>query len=174
MTGFTNLVNGYVFGEETGEISRVQLPIYQFYGEDARFLGFEAALDWVVSGSFKVEGTASLVRGEIRGTEQPLPLIPPLQAGFTLAYEPADWFVRAESHVASAQERVGEFETTTGGYTRFDLSAGVSRTIGGRLNILTLGLENVTNKEYRNHLSRVKEIMPEAGRGVALTYRVVF
>ncbi|MBO23370.1 MAG: hypothetical protein CMM26_13505, partial [Rhodospirillaceae bacterium] len=60
------------------------------------------------------------------------------------------------------------------GYTRFDLSAGVSRTIGGRLNILTLGLENVTNQEYRNHLSRVKEIMPEAGRGVTLTYRVVF
>lgn len=174
LTGFTNLVNGYVFGEETGELSRVQLPIYQFYGEDARFLGFEAALDWVVSGPFKIEGTASSVRGEIRGTGEPLPLIPPLQARFTLAYEPADWFVRAESHAASAQERVGEFETATDGYTRFDLSAGVSRTIAGRLNILTLGLENVTNQEYRNHLSRVKEIMPEAGRGVTLTYRVVF
>ena len=131
-------------------------------------------MDWVLSGPLKLEGVASYVRGEIRATGEPLPLIPPLQAGATIAYEPADWFIRAESHFAAKQGRVGEFETTTDGYVRFDLWAGLSRTIGGRLNVLTVGLENVTDQEYRNHLSRVKEIMPEAGRGITLTYRVVF
>ena len=52
--------------------------------------------------------------------------------------------------------------------------AGVRRTIGGRLNALTVNLENATDRIYRNHLSRVKEIMPEAGRGLTITYRVVF
>ena len=41
------------------------------------------------------------------------------------------------------------------------------------LAVLT-GLTNLTDVEYRNHLSRVKEIMPEAGRGLSLSYRVVF
>jgi hypothetical protein len=37
-----------------------------------------------------------------------------------------------------------------------------------------VSVDNLTDEEYRNHLSRVKEIMPEAGRGVSVTYRVVF
>ena len=173
-TGFTNLIDGYVFGRDTGELSRTRLPIYQYFGEDARFAGFEGAMDWVLSGPVKLEGVVSYVRGEIRATSEPLPLVPPLQVGATLAYEPAEWFVRAESKLVAKQDRVGEFETMTDGYTRFDLRMGLNRTLGGRLNILTIGLENVTNEEYRNHLSRVKEIMPEAGRGITVTYRVVF
>ena len=70
--------------------------------------------------------------------------------------------------------RIGEFETATDGYERFDLVSGVSRTIAGRLNVLTISLENLTDEAYRNHLSRVKEFMPEAGRGVTVNYRVVF
>jgi iron complex outermembrane receptor protein len=163
-----------VFARDTGKLSRTLLPIYQFFGEDARFVGFEVAIDWVLSGPLKLEGVGSYVRGEIRATGEPLPLVPPLQAGATIAYEPADWFVRAESHFAAKQSRLGEFEIATDGYARFDLLGGLSRTIGGRLNVLTVGLENVTDEEYRNHLSRVKEIMPEAGRGITLTYRVVF
>ncbi len=174
LTGFTNRMSGYVFGRETGELSRTRLPIYQYFGEDARFIGFEAAVEWAAAGALKLEGTASSVRGEIRGTDEPLPLIPPFQGRIALAYEPSDWFVRFETRYAAEQDRVGEFETPTDGYTRFDLSAGVSRTIAGRLNVLTVGIDNVTDQEYRNHLSRVKEIMPEAGRGITLTYRVVF
>ena len=174
LTGFLNEISGFVFGRETGELSRTRLPIYQFFGEDARFVGFEGGLDWVVAGALKVESTLSYVRGTIRGTDEPLPLIPPLQIHGALAYEPSDWFARAEVKAVEEQDRVGEFETRTDGYTVFDLSGGVRMTVGGRLNTITATLNNVTNEEYRNHLSRVKEIMPEAGRGVTLTYRIVF
>ena len=56
----------------------------------------------------------------------------------------------------------------------FNASAGARLTLGGRLNVLTVSLDNVTNRKYHNHLSRVKEIMPEAGRDLSVTYRVVF
>ena len=72
------------------------------------------------------------------------------------------------------QERVGEFETPTDGYAVLNLSAGTRLTLGGRLNVLTVSLDNTTDTVYRNHLSRVKAIMPEAGRGLSVTYRVVF
>ena len=91
-----------------------------------------------------------------------------------LKYERPSWWVRGETEMAARQERTGEFETPTDGYTVFNASAGVRLTLAGRLNVLTVGLDNATNTEYQNHLSRVKEIMPEAGRGLSLTYRVVF
>jgi len=55
-----------------------------------------------------------------------------------------------------------------------NFSAGARITLGGRLNVLTASLNNAANTVYRNHLSRVKEISPEAGRGISLAYRIVF
>ncbi len=173
-TVFRNAISGYVFPLETGELSRVRLPIFQFYGEDAVLAGFESALEWAVVGDLTVEAVASYVRGRIAATDEPLPLIPPLQGRFAIGFAPRDWFVEAETRVAARQDRTGPFEDATDGYAVFDLSAGIRITVRGRLNVITVRGENLGNTEYRNHLSRVKEIMPEAGRSISVAYRVVF
>ena len=174
MTVFRNAISGYVFPLETGELSRVRLPVFQFHGEDAVLAGFESALEWAVVGDLTVEAVASYVRGRIEATGEPLPLIPPLQGQFAVGYAPRAWFVEAETRVAARQDRTGPFESATDGYAVFDLSAGIRITVRGRLNVITVRGENLGNTEYRNHLSRVKEIMPEAGRSVSVAYRVVF
>lgn len=174
VAGFYNDISGYVYGEETGEISPGGLPVYQFRGNDAVLKGFEGSVDWRAIGDLVVQGTASYVRGALAETDRPLPLIPPLQGRLALEYAPTSWFARAEAELAARQDRVGEFETETPGYAVFHLSAGLRFNLGGRLNVLTLGVENLTDEVYRNHLSRVKEIMPEAGRGLSVSYRVVF
>ena len=174
LTGFRNAISGYIYPAETGEMSPVQLPIYQFRGDDAVLTGFESRLDWTVAGDLTLHGTASYVRGWRESDETPLPLIPPLQGRVGVEFERPAWFARAETVLAARQDRVDEFETATPGYVVFDASAGVRLTVAGRLHTLTLSGENLTDRAYRNHLSRVKEIMPEAGRGLSLTYRVVF
>ncbi len=173
-TGFYNDIKDYVYGEDTGRLSRVLLPIYQFRGNDAVFSGFEAAVDADLGRGLALEVVASSVRGSLKNTGQPLPLVPPVNGHAALRYERPLWFIRAEAEAAARQDRIGEFETPTGGYTVFHLSAGARVTLGGRLNVLTAGLDNAADTEYRNHLSRIKEIMPEAGRGLSVTYRVVF
>ena len=174
MTVFRNAISGYVFPLETGELSRVRLPIFQFHGEDAALAGFESALEWAAVGDLTVEAVASYVRGRIEATDEPLPLIPPLQGRFAVGYAPRAWFVEAETRVAARQDRTGPFESATDGYAVFDLSAGIRITLRGRLNVITVRGENLGDTEYRNHLSRVKEIMPEAGRSISVAYRVVF
>ncbi|WP_419860256.1 TonB-dependent receptor [Candidatus Palauibacter sp.] len=174
VTWFHNAIADYVFPLETGELSRVRLPIFQFRGEDAVLTGFESALEWALVGDLTVAAVASYTRGRIVGTGEPLPLIPPLQGRFAVGYAPRDWFVEAETRVAARQDRTGPFESATDGYTVFDLSAGVRITVLGRLNVITVRGENLGNAVYRNHLSRVKEIMPEAGRSISVAYRVVF
>ena len=149
-------------------------PIYQFQGNDARLTGFEGGLDWQIGGALGLEGTASFVRGTLRDGDRPLPLIPPLRGRIALEYDRPTWFVRGETSMASRQDRIGRFETETDGYSVFHAAAGLRLTVAGRLNVLTVSVENLTDEEYRNHLSRVKEIMPEAGRGLSVTYRVVF
>ena len=152
----------------------MQLPIYQYQGNDAVLAGFEGALDWDLGRGWAFHGNASYVRGELQDTQQPLPLIPPLQGRAALEHEHPAWFVHAETEFAARQDRVDEFEQPTDGYVVFNAAAGVRLTLAGRLNVITANLRNATNQQYRNHLSRVKEIMPEAGRGLSIAYRVVF
>ena len=174
VTGFYNRIQGYIYGEETGRLSRILLPIYQFQSSDALLAGFEGSLHWDLGRGLALQAVASSVRGTLTETDRPIPLIPPLQGRVGVEYERPTWFVGWEAEMAGRQDRVGAFETPTDGYTVFGASAGARLTVGGRLNVITVSLDNVTNREYRNHLSRVKEIMPEAGRGLSLSYRVVF
>ena len=174
VTGFHNDISNHIYGEDTGRLSRVRLPIYQFRGNDAVFSGFEASVDVDAGRGLAIEGVASSVSGSLKATDQPLPLVPPLKGHVALKYERPSWYVRAEAEMAGRQDRVGEFETPTRGYTVFNAAAGARFTFGGRLNVLTVSLANAANAEYRNHLSRVKEIMPEAARSLNVSYRVVF
>ena len=174
VTGFYNDIKNHTYGEDTGRLSRVLLPIYQFRGNDAVFSGFEAGVEVDAGRGLALEAVASSVRGSLKGTDRPLPLVPPLKGHVAVKYETPSWYVRAESEMADRQDRVGEFEEPTRGYAVLNATAGVRLTLGGRLNTLTASLLNAANTEYRNHLSRVKEIMPEAARGLNVTYRVVF
>ena len=174
VTGFHNNIKHHIFGADTGRLSRVRLPIYQFRGSDAVFSGFEAGVDVDAGRGLALEVVASSVKGSLKETGHPLPLVPPLKGHVALKYERPSWYVRGEAEMADQQDRVGEFEQPTRGYTVFNVAAGVRLTLGGRLNSLTLSLVNAANTEYRNHLSRVKEIMPEAARSLNVIYRVVF
>ena len=174
VTGFRNNIKHHIYGEDTGRLSRVRLPIYRFGGNDAVFSGFEAGVDVDAGRGLALEVVASSVKGSLKETGHPLPLVPPLKGHVALKYERPSWYVRGEAEMADRQDRVGEFEQPTRGYTVFNVAAGVRLTLGGRLNSLTLSLVNAANTEYRNHLSRVKEIMPEAARSLNVIYRVVF
>ena len=171
---FRNTISGYIFPQATGKLSRILLPVYQYVGEDALLTGFESQVGWSLPAGFKVEAAASHVQGTLRATNEPLPFIPPFQGRLAAGYAPVDWFVEAEARMAGTQERTGRFEEPTDGYVILGLSGGLRLTVAGRLHIVTLHLENIGNTEYRNHLSRVKEVMPEAGRSVSVAYRVVF
>ncbi len=173
-TAFRNGLSGYVFPVETGGVSRVLLPIFKYVGEDASLQGFEGAFQWAPVGAFAVEAAASYVRGEIEATKRPLPRMPPLQARVSVGYAPRSWFLEVATRMAARQDRTGFMEEATDGYAVFDLSTGIRMTLGGRLHSITIRGENVGDAEYRNHLSRVKEIMPGAGRSVTAAYRVVF
>ncbi len=171
---FRNAIDGYMYSQDTGEISRVQLPIFQFTSANALMSGFEGGLTVALTEQLIAETGVNYVRGTIRDTDEPLPLIPPLNGRVELRWEDTRGFFGTEVRWADRQDRLGEFETPTAGYAVVGLAAGFRRVVSGRLHTLTLRFDNLTDRIYRNHLSRTKQIMPEAGRGVSLVYRVVY
>lgn len=174
LAAFRNAIDDFIYARNTGRVSPTLLPIYQHDNADAVLSGVEGSAQWSATDRVVLDGTFSYVRGTITATDEPLPLIPPLNGRVGVRYQTQSFFVGAGWKGAASQDRIGEFETPTDGYHVFDASAGYRWVESGRIHSLTLRAENVTDTEYRDHLSRVKEIMPQAGRGFSLLYRLSF
>lgn len=67
-----------------------------------------------------------------------------------------------------------EIETETDGYTTLKLFGAYSIQAGGAVHTITVRLDNATNELYRNHLSLIKDEVPEIGRNFKLIYSVRF
>ena len=65
-------------------------------------------------------------------------------------------------------------ETPTDGYGLLKLFASYSFGTARVANTITFRVDNVTNELYRNHLSLIKDLVPEAGRNFKLLYNVRF
>jgi iron complex outermembrane receptor protein len=175
LAAFRNGISHYIFPRRTGAIDPVtDLPIYRFVGENAVLSGLEGRTELSVTDRLVLDGSASYVRGTLSGTDEPLPFIPPLSGQLGARYETPGYFVGVGAKLTSAQDRLGEFEERTAGYASFDATAGYRWLAFGRMHMLTLRADNLTDTEYRDHLSRIKDIMPQPGRSISLLYRLNF
>jgi iron complex outermembrane recepter protein len=52
--------------------------------------------------------------------------------------------------------------------------AGYRWAEGDRIHTVTLSINNVLDTEWRDHLSRIKDVAPQPGRNVQLLYRLNF
>ena len=194
VAAFRNQLNGYIFPSSRG---RAELgtqggrPRFQYTNEDARFVGAEGSVEWSVTPHVVVEAMASLVNAEFTSERDSIPIIEGLDTRFVAAskhpplippangrvgarYETPSWFAGGGIRMVAAQDRLGDFETRTPGYATGEVTAGLRIVRGDRLHAVTLAVENVTDASYRDHVSRIKEIMPEPGRDIRVTYRLSF
>ncbi len=189
---FVMQLNNYIFPSSRGraEVGRVgERPRFQYTNEDARFVGAEALINVQLASHWSLETSASYVEAKftsdrdsipvfaptdtffVAASEHP-PLIPPLNGRAALRYQAGRRSAGAEVKWAADATHLGDFETITEGYAIVNLDAGVQLLIGGRLHSITARIDNLFDKEYRNHLSRIKDLMAQPGRNFALLYRV--
>lgn len=168
---YSNRIEDFIYPRATGRTSRIDLPIFQQSSGDAWLSGWEGSMEWSPVRGWAIEGSASSVRGTLRTEETPLPFIPPLSAEAGLRWEDTRRWVALRARGAGPQNRTARFETATAGWTVLDLAGGVQWTNGGRLSTLVLRLNNLLDRSYRNHLSRTRAILPEAGFGATLLLR---
>jgi iron complex outermembrane receptor protein len=194
IAAFRNQLSDYIFPSSRG---RAELgaqggrPRFQYTNEDARFTGIEGEFDFSVSNAVVVEATGSVVQAEFTSERAPIPiltptdtmfvpaskyppLIPPPQARLGARYEQPGHFAGFGVKLVAEQDRLGDFETRSPAYALLDVSVGVRLVRGDRLHTLTLRIDNALDTRYRDHLSRIKDLMPGPGRGFSLLYRLAF
>jgi iron complex outermembrane recepter protein len=186
VTLFRNALDNYIYYRDTGEREpETQLPIWRATGTDAVLDGFEVAGSAEILRYLVVSGVASYVRGTRAADDAPLPLIPPLHGQVGARYDRPSYFAGLAWRGAAAQERVAtdEFEPATPGYAVLDLEAGLRWVALGRVQSVTVRVENATNDVVYDHMSRIRERdtgsggerrAPGPGRGVSMVYRMVF
>jgi iron complex outermembrane recepter protein len=153
----------------------------RFANVDAKMYGIDADYGYQLSQRWRVEGVVSLVRGERRDISDDLYRISPDNARIGIIYERARWTANLETVLVDEQDNVSltnnEQETSGHGllnfYTHWQAKEGI---------LVSMGLENVLDHEYQNHLggyNRIKnsdvglgERLPGTGRNVYLRLQV--
>ncbi len=180
---FHNGFDNYIYAQNTGKpnIQRADLLNYQFVGTEAELYGFEFYGEIQFAKQLVADLSASFTIGSQDTTDQngnkgtrPLPQVPPLKMKGSLKYVNNNFEIGSRIRIAAAQDRTGEFETTTDGYTLVDTFAQYRFNSGNLLHTLALNLNNFFDETHFNHLSKIKDLRPEPGRNVSLLYRIYF
>jgi len=158
-----------------GGRDEADIAFVEFVGADALLQGIEAHSDFQITSQLSAELGLDVVRGGLKDEDTSLPRIPPLKFRGGLRYQRNALQVGGQMITAARQDRVSSVvETPTDGYTVLRLYGSYSFQTGGAVSTLTLRLDNATNELYRNHLSLIKDVVPEMGRNVKLVYGLRF
>ncbi|TNE73190.1 TonB-dependent receptor [bacterium] len=172
---YSNRFSNYLFPKDTDSLNIAQLlPIYRFTGQDAWFWGVEALYDVNLTEKLSSETIVSYTWAQLLDDKKPVPFVPPLSFKTELNYKNGNWNYRVLVKGAASQTRLGEFEEETDGYIILGGGLTYSKQAFSGLHMISIQVENALNTEYRNHLSRVKSVMPEPGRNISVLYRVYF
>jgi iron complex outermembrane receptor protein len=170
---FYNNLNNYIIPRNTGEINyQTFLPIYATSGVGAIFYGVEAEFEWRFFNNFSFSATGSYTHGDFKENNSPLPQIPPLKSLIEINYSTESILLGVSSEIAATQNRVDEFEEPTADYIIYNSYLQYVFFTGDFIHNVALNFDNILNEEYYNHLSRIKSILPEAGRNFRLSYKV--
>lgn len=176
LTGFYNRFDGFIHPVDTGELefgpgSEGFLERWQYRGSDTQMVGGEARLTWRATRRLELRAETSYVRATDLDLDAPLPRMPPLSGRVSARLRTGEWTWAAHARGAGEQGRVSEFEEPTSGYLTYGASVEWNRLGEGTFQSVMLRADNLTDAEYRNHLSRIRSILPEPGRNVTLMVR---
>jgi iron complex outermembrane recepter protein len=164
-------IKDFVFLAPTGEIE--DNLIEAVYDQaDSRFTGTELSLDLAAHENLWVNLGFDYVNAQLKETRTPLPRIPPMRARVGLDWRYKGLNVRPEATFVRDQDRIFPTETRTPGYAVFDVLASYTIARPHYAQVFSVNAFNLGDRVYRNHLSFIKDLAPEIGRGIRFTYTV--
>jgi len=149
------------------------LPIYQYRQADAQLHGGELQFSYFINDNLTFSSFIDYSHVELTSGED-LPRIPPLRISNTLNWEHQDWHYNIGVTSYAKQNKVGQFEPPTKGYTLVDLGVYKHQNVGfGQLKYF-LKVNNLFDQEARVHSSFIKDKAPLPGASVKMGVRWSF
>ena len=177
--GFFNYFQNFITDVPTGLVDATTgLPIFQYRGLGAQFLGAEAKVTFMLieekTWHFDLDLFSDYTEAVDRATDEPLPRIPPLRYGGALAYHGSALGARFEARRLEAQHHIAEHELPTDGSTILTVSVDYHWHIDRVEMEFFVKADNLLDEEIRNHVSLLKDIAPLAGRSVTVGVQAEF
>ncbi|HWP42515.1 MAG TPA: TonB-dependent receptor, partial [Blastocatellia bacterium] len=172
-------ISDFVFLAPTGEVEDGLIEA-RYLQADSRYTGTELGLDVSVHPNVWLNLGLDYVDAELRdplgalGAGTPLPRIPPLRGSVGFDFHFKGLSIRPEAVMVRDQDELFPTETRTAGYTVFNAVASYTLPRQHFAHIFSVNAFNLGDRLYRNHLSFIKDLAPEIGRGVRVTYTMRF
>jgi iron complex outermembrane receptor protein len=170
---YLNIIDQYIYGFLRGDTIQ-GFPVRQFAATRARLAGAELSLTVQPIRYVAVRASADYADAEDTRRHVPLPFTPPLRGLVRGTYQDNTYMATIEWRLSASQTRLGEGDTRTGGYAVVDLGTGIRLVQHGRVHHLSVHCDNVFNRVYRDHLSVIKDFLPQPGRGFRLNYELQY
>ncbi|MFN4095537.1 MAG: TonB-dependent receptor [Sphingomonas sp.] len=178
ITGYANWFDDYIYEVATGdEID--ELPVFQFFQSDARYLGVEGEVSTTFidggEGGFSLGGNlvADYVNAEL-GDGSAVPRIPPFRVLAGIDASQGAFGGRVEVEHAIRQTRVAAFETETPAFTLVNASVTWHPLGEKRETAIILSANNIFDVDARRHASFTKDFVPLPGRDIRVSARLSF
>jgi iron complex outermembrane receptor protein len=154
-----------------------ETPVLAYTQDDAKFYGVEIggefALVDLAGGQLRLDLFADHIRGKLdRGGN--VPRLPPTRTGGRLGNVWPDWELWTQFVYADDQNKPGDNERSSNGYTRWDIGGEYRLELVQSELMLTLELKNLGDEEVRLSTSFLRDVAPEAGRSLVATMRYTF
>ena len=173
LSPYLNAIDHYIYGFLRGDTIQ-GFPVRQFAAARARLIGFEASVTARLSSRLAVLAGSDYVNAQETRAGVPLPFTPPLRGLLRATWQGTTWMGTIEWRGAARQTRLGDGDTPTAGYGVVNLGVGVRLVHRGLVSDLSLHGDNVFDRVYRDHLSVIKDFIPQPGRGIRLDYRLSY
>ena len=149
------------------------LPVANYEQGDSRYMGAEAKVDARLNQRLWLNLGFDAVDAQLK-TGTPLPRIPPVRGRIGVDYRQGGLSLRPEVVLSNRQQQIYTTETPTAGYAVLNFTG--LYTIARQHVMHTFGATwfNATDRVYRNHLSFIKNLAPEMGIGVRVSYTLNF
>ncbi len=165
--------NNFIFPFAPGEVED-GLPVIEFTQLNARFLGTEANLGINLNPKLWLNLGMDYVDAQETDLSTPLPRIPPLRGKLGFDFNHLGFRVSPELIVAAQQHQTFTGETRTPGYAVMNLKASYTLAQQHLAHQFSVRVFNLSDRLYRNHSSFIKDLAPEIGRGLRVTYTMRF
>ena len=140
---------------------------YNSRGSEAVIKGLELDFDYSL-GNFELSYNLSFVDGYNKTLGRPLSYMNPMKQILSLDFNKKSMGYKIRFSKIHSQDKLGEFETYTPGAILTDFIIDYKYK---KHNII-IQLNNIFDKTYFNHLSRIKNITPEPGKNVIIYYKM--
>lgn len=150
------------------------LFVTEYLQGDSRFSGFDTQAGVRLHEHLWANVGAGYVRARLLVTSESVPRIPPLHGRLSLEMPFGGLTVTPELAWAGAQDQLFRNETATAGYTVFNVNASYILPRSHHAHIFSVSGLNLTDELYRRHTSFIKDLAPEMGRSIRVSYGVRF